>query len=103
MAQRDQLLRSKSGSSGSGIWGMLRSVATNPLVSSGENISQLKEEVAALEDFSRQLLLEAVDMHSMRERIEWAKTFRGKYFNVMGYFFSLYCLWKIFIVSISFC
>jgi golgi pH regulator len=35
----------------------------------------------------------------MRERIEWSKTFQGKYFNFLGYFFSLYCVWKIFIVS----
>lgn len=35
----------------------------------------------------------------MQERQRWARTFQGKYFNVLGYFFSFYCLWKIFIVS----
>jgi len=28
-------------------------------------------------------------------------TLLGKYFNVMGYFFSVYCVWKIFIVMIN--
>jgi hypothetical protein len=38
-------------------------------------------------------------MHNMQERLQWASTFQGKYFNFLGYFFSLYCLWKICIVS----
>lgn len=35
-----------------------------------------------------------------QERIEYSKTFKGKYFNFLGYFFSIYCVWKIFMVSI---
>ena len=35
-----------------------------------------------------------------QERIEYSKTFKGKYFNFLGYFFSIYCVWKIFIVSV---
>ena len=35
-----------------------------------------------------------------QERIAYSKTFKGKYFNFLGYFFSIYCVWKIFIVSI---
>jgi len=63
------------------------------------DIWQLKQEIAALEELSRQLFLEAHDMHIMQERLQWASTFQGKYFNFLGYFFSLYCTWKIFIVS----
>lgn len=37
---------------------------------------------------------------SPQERIEYSKTFKGKYFNFLGYFFSIYCVWKIFMVSI---
>ncbi|KAG8226225.1 hypothetical protein J437_LFUL006327 [Ladona fulva] len=57
--------------------------------------------VAGLEELSRQLFLEAHDMHNAQERIEWAATWKGKYFNFLGYFFSLYCLWKIFISTIN--
>lgn len=64
------------------------------------DVWQLKQEVLALEELSRQLFLEAHDMHNMRERLDWALTWKGKYFNCLGYFFSLYCMWKIIIVSI---
>lgn len=40
-------------------------------------------------------------MKNMQERQRWSHTLQGRYFNVMGHFFSLYCLWKIFIVSLS--
>nr|CAG4645553.1 EOG090X06XN [Lynceus sp. MCZ IZ 141354] len=86
----------------SGIWGVLKSVATS--VSPGqsnENLSSLKTDVATLEELSRQLFLEAVDMRTMEDRLEWSKTWQGKYFNFLGYFFSLYCLWKIFICTIN--
>jgi hypothetical protein len=62
-------------------------------------IKQLQFEVTALEELSRQLFLEAHDIQNARERLEWAATWQGKYFNFLGYFFSLYCTWKIFIVS----
>ncbi|XP_046400358.1 Golgi pH regulator [Ischnura elegans] len=80
------------------IWGLLKSVTSK---SSEENIGQLKLEVAGLEELSRQLFLEAHDMHNGMERIEWSATWKGKYFNFLGYFFSLYCLWKIFISTIN--
>lgn len=81
-----------------GIWGMLTSVTTNRSI---ENISQLKLEISGLEELSRQLFLEAHENHNMLERIEWSKTWTGKYFNFLGYFFSLYCMWKIFICTIN--
>lgn len=87
-------------SAASGIWGMLKSVTTTSN-SSVENINQLKQDVKALEELSRQLFLEAVDIHNMQERIEWSKTLKGKYFNCLGYFFSLYCTWKIFICTVN--
>lgn len=37
----------------------------------------------------------------MQTRQRWARTLQGKYFNVLGHFFSLYCLWKIFICTIN--
>lgn len=63
------------------------------------DINQLKLEVTGFEELSKQLFLEAHECHNMMDRIEWSKTWKGKYFNFLGYFFSLYCMWKIFIVS----
>ncbi|CAH0403749.1 unnamed protein product [Chilo suppressalis] len=87
-----------------GFWtNILSSVGSiaNPLSHGTENIAQLRQEISALEELSRQLFLEAHDARSMREKIEWSKTFQGKYFNFLGYFFSLYCVWKIFICTIN--
>ncbi|XP_042906392.1 Golgi pH regulator isoform X2 [Parasteatoda tepidariorum] len=94
--EREKQQQSTLSHATSGIWSMLKSVTTSSS-SSVENISQLKQDIRALEELSRQLFLEAVDIHNMQERIEWSKTLKGKYFNCLGYFFSLYCMWKIFI------
>ncbi|OXB76016.1 UNVERIFIED_CONTAM: hypothetical protein H355_016858 [Colinus virginianus] len=61
----------------------------------------LMQEVDALEELSRQLFLETADLHATKERIEYSKTFQGKYFNFLGYFFSIYCVWKIFMATIN--
>ncbi|KAF7992164.1 hypothetical protein HCN44_001489 [Aphidius gifuensis] len=81
------------------LWGML-----GPLTSSKgqqEHIKQLQQEVSCLEELSRQLFLEAHDIQNARQRLKWAATWQGKYFNFLGYFFSIYCTWKIFISTIN--
>ena len=47
----------------------------------------------------RQLFMEINSMKNMQERQRWSQTLQGRYFNVLGHFFSIYCLYKIFIVS----
>lgn len=37
----------------------------------------------------------------MQERQRWSETLQGKYFNFLGHFFSVYCMWKIFICTIN--
>ncbi|GAB6018867.1 Golgi pH regulator B [Chamberlinius hualienensis] len=100
LAERENLQKMGAGHQTSGIWGILRSVASSASYS-GENVSQLKTEATNLEELSRQLFLESVEMHNMQDRIEYSKTLKGKYFNFMGYFFSLYCIWKIFICTVN--
>jgi len=63
-------------------------------------LSKLQEEISSLEELSRHLFLEIVELRNMQDRVEWSKTWKGIYFNFLGYFFSLYCMWKIFIVSL---
>lgn len=65
-------------------------------------ISQLKLEISGLEELSRQLFLEVHENRNMFERIEWSKTWKGIYFNFLGYIFSVYCTWKILIVRSMF-
>lgn len=63
--------------------------------------SDIKREINGLEEMNRQLFLELVDLNRTLERISFSKTLQGKYFNFVGYFFSIYCIWKIFISSIN--
>ncbi|CAL8143720.1 unnamed protein product [Orchesella dallaii] len=61
----------------------------------------LRDEISSLEELSRHLFLEIVELRNMQERAEWSRTWKGIYFNFLGYFFSLYCLWKIFICTVN--
>lgn len=38
----------------------------------------------------------------MEERQRWSQTLQGKYFNVLGHFFSVYCVYKIIMVCTSY-
>jgi len=71
-------------------------------ISSGmESTSHLQTEIDAMEELSRQLFLEIVDLHNTRQRMEFSKTLQGKYFDFLGHIFSGYCIWKIFISTVN--
>uniref|UniRef100_A0A8C3KLN7 Golgi pH regulator n=1 Tax=Calidris pygmaea TaxID=425635 RepID=A0A8C3KLN7_9CHAR len=99
VAHRTMFQRGEVHNKPTGFWGMIKSVTTS--VSGSENLSLIQQEVDALEELSRQLFLETADLHATKERIEYSKTFQGKYFNFLGYFFSIYCVWKIFMATIN--
>jgi golgi pH regulator len=40
-------------------------------------------------------------MKQMQERQVWSRTWQGKYFNFLGLFFSIYCVYKIFMSTIN--
>lgn len=63
------------------------------------DIGQLRMEISSSEEISRQLFLELHSLKNMQERERWSATLKGKYFNVIGHFFSLYCVYKIFMVK----
>lgn len=64
-------------------------------------VTEIKSEICSLEDLSKQLFLETVELHSLKERMEYSKTIKGKYFNALGYVFSAYCVYKIFISTVN--
>lgn len=61
-----------------------------------ESLSELRSKCATLEELTRQLFLELVELRQMQQRIIWSKTFKGQYFNILGYLFSVYCVLKIY-------
>ncbi|KAI1704283.1 abscisic acid g-protein coupled receptor domain-containing protein [Ditylenchus destructor] len=66
-----------------------------------DQISTLKSEIGPLEEFGKHLFLELVELHNMKDRVEYSKTWQGKYFNVLGHLWSVYCMWKIFICTVN--
>jgi DNA repair ATPase RecN len=65
------------------------------------NLSTIKQDISTYEEISSQLYTDLVDLQNIQQRIEYSKTLKGKYFHVLGHFFSLYCVWKILISFIN--
>ncbi|CAF0934648.1 unnamed protein product [Didymodactylos carnosus] len=85
-------------------WIYLRGRPSNSnsnLVKDSYNVSIIKQDISTYEEISAQLYSELVDLQAVQERIEYSKTLKGKYFHVLGHFFSVYCLWKILISFIN--
>nr|CAH0112470.1 unnamed protein product [Daphnia galeata] len=96
---RSQKNRNTKDTSTLGVWSMLKSVAS-VRVSSSES-KTLVSRFQLLKSLAANFFVEAVDLHTMEDRLEWSTTWQGKYFNFLGYFFSIYCMWKIFISTIN--
>lgn len=79
----------------------LASQLTDQITSSYNTISIIKQEILTFELIRSKLHDDLLDLQVLQQRIEYSKTFKGKYFHVLGHFFSLYCVWKIFISFIN--
>lgn len=89
---------------GSRVGGFMRKMIntmTNHMGIGGENIGMLRQEVAGLENLSRQLYMDIDDLYQERDRLQYSKTWQGKYFNFMGYIFSIYCIYKIIMATVN--
>ncbi|KAM3172805.1 Golgi pH regulator [Hymenolepis weldensis] len=93
-------LEKRNSNNDGGFWGVIHAVG-NKFGGSNVNVRILKEEILSLEEVSRQLFLELHQLRCAKQRIEYSNTFQGKYFNVLGYFFCGYCIWKILISIIN--
>uniref|UniRef100_A0AC34RQB4 Abscisic acid G-protein coupled receptor-like domain-containing protein n=2 Tax=Panagrolaimus sp. JU765 TaxID=591449 RepID=A0AC34RQB4_9BILA len=74
---------------------------TNSASGLKDQIGYLSSEIEALEEFGKYLFLEMVELNNMKDRMDYSTTWQGKFFNFLGYFFSIYCVWKIFICTIN--
>ena len=90
--QRQQATQTQSPSR---LWGMFGSSGTDG------GASLLQQEIDAMEEVSRQLFLELVDLNCVRERMHYSRTLKGRYFDALGHFFSVYCLYKIFMCIVN--
>eukprot|EP00011_Vannellida_sp_DIVA3-517-6-12_P005399 CAMPEP_0114612864 /NCGR_PEP_ID=MMETSP0168-20121206/4837_1 /TAXON_ID=95228 ORGANISM="Vannella sp., Strain DIVA3 517/6/12" /NCGR_SAMPLE_ID=MMETSP0168 /ASSEMBLY_ACC=CAM_ASM_000044 /LENGTH=447 /DNA_ID=CAMNT_0001823853 /DNA_START=57 /DNA_END=1400 /DNA_ORIENTATION=- len=70
--------------------------------SSGDGgVQELETDVATLENFSRELFLELHELHEEKDRERKSKTLKGRVLNYCGYFFSFYCVYKIFMALLN--
>jgi hypothetical protein len=100
LGERELLNKMNTMTEQSGIWSRFKTAVMQPSLSQ-QNISVIRQEVGGLEEMGRQLFLEIVDLNNTLDRIDFSKTFRGKYFNTMGFFFAIYCVGKICLSSIN--
>lgn len=57
--------------------------------------SGLKRDITALEAFAAEQFVELNDLRLEMDRITFSRTWRGILYNLSGYFFSAYCIYKI--------
>mmetsp|Transcript_6323 Transcript_6323/g.7248 ORF Transcript_6323/g.7248 Transcript_6323/m.7248 type:complete len:494 (-) Transcript_6323:127-1608(-) len=58
-------------------------------------IKMLENEIVSLEEFSRELYIDINDMHTDKNRMNFSRTFYGRIYYLLGYFFSAYCIFKM--------
>ena len=64
-------------------------------------VYSLQHEIEALESLSEHLFVELNAAHLERRRMQEAKTWKGRYFHVLGHMLSLYCLYKLTFAAIN--
>ncbi|PRP84446.1 Golgi pH regulator-like [Planoprotostelium fungivorum] len=86
MAKRKRLISDRSGKNGS-TW--------------GKSTDDEETSMKGYQELARELFLEMDELRNEKYRIAFSKTFQGRVYNLLGYFFSLYCLYKIFMSFIN--
>jgi len=69
--------------------------------SAEDDIKQLSQEVKMLQDISRDFFVEIYELKNEKARIAFSKTLQGRLYNYLGYFFSGYCVYKVFMATVN--
>eukprot|EP00277_Geminigera_cryophila_P016118 CAMPEP_0179438488 /NCGR_PEP_ID=MMETSP0799-20121207/22218_1 /TAXON_ID=46947 /ORGANISM="Geminigera cryophila, Strain CCMP2564" /LENGTH=520 /DNA_ID=CAMNT_0021220149 /DNA_START=153 /DNA_END=1715 /DNA_ORIENTATION=+ len=65
------------------------------------NVNTMKQELAAMEHMQSEMFEELQESRLAHKQISFSTTFFGRAVNMMGYFFSVYCVYKMLMASIN--
>ncbi|KAF2075217.1 hypothetical protein CYY_003478 [Polysphondylium violaceum] len=66
-----------------------------------EDISRIEQEIKELEDLNRDHFCQIHELKLEKERIKFSTTLQGKFYNWLGYFFSIYCIYKVIMSALN--
>jgi hypothetical protein len=69
--------------------------------SSGESVASLTKECHTLESFASALFVDVDALRAEAAQIAFARTPRGRIYNLLGYCFAAYCSYKIFMAIVN--
>jgi golgi pH regulator len=70
-------------------------MVSSDLIIVDPKLSKVECDSTTLEELSRELLADLDDMYYEKNRMIFSKTWKGQYFNLLGYLFSIYCIYKV--------
>ncbi|PAA93954.1 hypothetical protein BOX15_Mlig020911g1 [Macrostomum lignano] len=76
-------------------WSLPWTAAAAAARRSGPTAASVESEAADHEELGRQLFLELHELKTAQERAAHSRTLQGRYFNLLGWVFCAYCLWKL--------
>ncbi|KNE66813.1 hypothetical protein AMAG_19525 [Allomyces macrogynus ATCC 38327] len=65
------------------------------------NLSRLALEIDSEQQFLHQQLLDIDELHLEMDRLAFSKAWKGRYWNALGHFLSVYCIHKIVMSTIN--
>eukprot|EP00298_Acanthocystis_sp_HF-20_P014879 c20938_g1_i1.p1 GENE.c20938_g1_i1~~c20938_g1_i1.p1 ORF type:complete len:327 (-),score=97.77 c20938_g1_i1:10-990(-) len=84
------------------VWKGLSKIWSQGVQSFGyDDISSLKTEIVSLEDLNTQMFEQLTEWRFEQQRERYAQTFFGRVANILGHFFSVYCVYKMAMATLN--
>lgn len=80
---------------------LLGSAISGAGIGTGDNIASLTNECRTLESFASALFVDVDALRAEAAQLAFARTPRGRIYNLLGYCFAVYCSYKIFMAIIN--